>query len=86
MDPVARFDNVMIVARCRDLLQQEAQMIALRLRAGEALTAQRLMDELLLAVGRCQPRSRLIPWGLTDRAVEAIARRVVEHVLKETGE
>jgi len=77
------FHKAMIVARCRWLLSKEAQVIATSLSTTGSLTVRTLFDELLIAVGRAQPRSRLVPWGLDDKAVEVIARRVVEDVMRQ---
>ena len=80
-----QFQRAMIVARCRSLLRSEAQGIATRLSTTGSLTERMLVDELLIAVGRAQPRSRLVPWGLDDKAVEVIARRVVEDVMRQVS-
>lgn len=72
-------DQHVLIARCRWLLHQEAEHIVSLLEPDE-MTERRLRDELLLAVGRALPRSRLVPWDLDDAAVEAIAARVARDV------
>ncbi len=77
------FDVAMIVARCRWLLTLEGRGIATRLVAEGCFSAQLLSGELLLAIARAKPRSRLIPWHLADRVVDRIVVAVVRD-LSET--
>jgi hypothetical protein len=70
----------MIVARCRWLLTIEARGIATRLLADGSFSAQFLSDELILAIARAKPCSRLIPWRLGDATVKRIVDVVVVDV------
>jgi len=75
-NPDRAFAAAMIIARCRWLLTLEARGIATRLLADGSFSGQLLCDELLLAIVH-KPRSRLIPWHLSDRVVERIVDAVV---------
>jgi hypothetical protein len=48
--------------------------------ADDSFNAQTLRDQLVLAIANARPRSRLIPWHLTDRVVERIVDAVVADV------
>jgi len=75
-----QFDAAMIVSRCRWLLTLEARGIATRLVADGSFNAQLLQHQLLFAIAHAKPRSRLIPWHLSDRVVERIVAAVVQDV------
>lgn len=68
-----QFERAYIIAYARGLLEREAGGI---MNEEGYITAQRLRDELILAVGRAQPQSRLRPWNLADAAMEVIIDRV----------
>ncbi len=80
--PDRDFELRMLIARCRWLLTLEARGIAARLLADNSFHVQLLRDELLLTVARSNPRSRLIPWHLTDRVVERIIKVVVADLVE----
>jgi len=69
-----------IIAHARGLLDREAREI---INQEEYLTAERLRDELILAVGRAQPQSRLRPWNLGDTAMLVIIDRVAADLASE---
>jgi hypothetical protein len=72
-EPDRLFERAMIIARTRGNLAQEARAILLQ---EGPLVPERLKDELILAIVRARPRSRLIAWHLDDASVLAIVNRV----------
>jgi hypothetical protein len=80
--PDRGFEVEMTIARCRWLLTLEARGISTRLLADNSFSAPALHHQLLLAVANAKPRSRLVPWYLTDRIVE----RIIVAVVADVGE
>jgi hypothetical protein len=71
------FARAYVVAHARGLLESEARSIRNQLlRDGDELTEARLRDELILAVGRARPQSRLRPWHLPDDVMQLIINTV----------
>lgn len=76
-EPDRKFDASMTVARCRWNLTLEAERLTRQMLLEGSFRAPALRDQLLLAIAHARPRSRLIPWHLTDRVVERIVNAVV---------
>jgi hypothetical protein len=78
------FEHRMLLARLRWLLTDEARRIALRLEQDGALTAENLAPMLMLAVTRVRPRSRLVPWHLSNAIVERMVGVVANTLISES--
>jgi len=77
------FDRRMILARLRWNLTNEARRI-IGARA-EPISRDGLRDELILAVGRAVPRSKIVPWHVSDRVVLQVIERVAADKVKNRG-
>jgi hypothetical protein len=75
-----KFDASMVIARCRWSLALEADALTRRMLADGSFSPLALSDQLALAIAKARPRSRLIPWHLTDPVVERIINAVVADV------
>ena len=75
--PDRHFEAAMLVARCRWNLTLEARGLTTRMLADGSFSGPALRDQLLLAIAHARPRSRLIPWHLSDGVMERIVNAVV---------
>jgi hypothetical protein len=77
------FERRMILARLRWNLTNEAgRIIGAR---AEPISRDGRRDELILAVARAVPRSKIVPWHVSDRVVLEVIQRVATDVVKHRG-
>jgi hypothetical protein len=78
------FEARMLLAHLRWLLTDEAHSIVQRLeRDGIPLGVENIAPMLMLAVRRARPRSRLVPWHLSNAVVERMIRVVTDALISE---
>ncbi len=79
-------EHAAAILRTRRLLLTEGRAVASRLYAREGrLTTDTLQAELISVMNEATPRSRLVPWSVTDAETTVIIADVVSDILSEMG-
>jgi hypothetical protein len=82
------FEQRILMARLRWLLTNEGKSIVRRFESEGALTLTvgDIAPMLMLAVAKSQPRSRLVPWHLSNAVVERMVQVVAESLITECAQ